>query len=297
MARTLLRRFGACAAIAVLGTVTACGETSDPSPETQQEQPEPADQPEPAVEPTAPAASADGPEPGLGAQPDAPVDNGGQQPPDPPPASSPGQQQPPISAVPLPNVDPAENPDAVIGDTSGGSPGGEVSGGGPGEVSGGGPRGENPVAKARMDAQLPPGPNDIVLDGEQALTYAERIAAAIPGASSSFGLLAPAASCAINHGVVGARAYITRDYAAAGVMVVVSRGQSHQLPQIGLSCLIDEVLSSGPGGMCLRQYYYDATTDGVADRYYVMLAGTNEATCANLSIYHSAYAPVSVTGA
>lgn len=167
-------------------------------------------------------------------------------------------------------------------------------------VSGGGPLSADAQAVARIELQLPAIPQDLQLTGLQALEYAGRLASAFPGLAPAFNGLNQVARCAIQHGVIGAKAYITPELTAAGVMVVLSRGQLQQLPQIALRCFFSGVMGGGltEGGFspCIRQYFYDAAINGVADRYFVVVGGTNTASCDLLESFHRRFNPTPFTG-
>ena len=164
------------------------------------------------------------------------------------------------------------------------------------EVRGGGPLSGDPEAVARMDAQLPEIPQDIQLKGADALAYSTRVASLIPGLSATFTSISKVADCGTQYGVIGGKAYITPDFRAAGIMVVLSHNQLQQLPEIALKCFVNDVIGGGgpvDSGFtpCVRKYYYDRTTNDVADRYFVIVAGTNTASCDLLVSSHGQYSP------
>lgn len=159
-------------------------------------------------------------------------------------------------------------------------------------VMGGGPLGGgDPEAVARIDAQLP----DLSSTYDQeiasaAFGYIAKLAEEIPSLGSAFNALGTVGRCALDYGIVGARAYIAQDLSAAGAIVVVSHNQLSRAGQIALECLYDRVVSGGGPAdgfdPCLYWYSYETVTNGVADRYYVFVAGTNEATCADIYSVH-----------
>jgi hypothetical protein len=81
----------------------------------------------------------------------------------------------------------------------------------PSTVVGGGPSGDA-AAVARIEAQFPVVPGDLTLTGAAALSYADRLANAIPGLGA-LRKLTKVGSCATRYGLVGAKAYVTPDYA------------------------------------------------------------------------------------
>ena len=153
----------------------------------------------------------------------------------------------------------------------------------------------DPQAAARISAQLPEVPQNLQLRDQQALEYAQRVASIFPSLAPALGVVNRVAGCAIAYGVVGAKAYITPDLRAAGVMMVLSRHQLQQLPQLALQCFVRGVLGGGTTAEgfspCTRQYWYDSAVNGVADRYFVFVGATNTASCDALQSAHAAYGP------
>lgn len=165
-------------------------------------------------------------------------------------------------------------------------------------VTGGGPLfgGGDAAAVARMNAQLPAVPQDYQLSGVDAISYVTKVQAVLPQLSTPFRLVSTAASCAIRYGVVGAKVYVTRDLTQAAAIAIVSRRGVEQLPSIAARCLVSEVFGGGPGALwdpCARRYYYDSVVNGVDDRYYVMVVGTNSASCDLIQSAHQRFNPVS----
>jgi hypothetical protein len=172
--------------------------------------------------------------------------------------------------------------------------GGDVTGGG--QVTGGGPAAGDPAAVARINAQYPQVPGDYILTDADALGYIGRLGGLFPELNVVMSRLTTVGKCAIEFGLVGARAYLTPDYSQAGAIVVVSRNQAGRLPSIAARCLVSEVLNGGPGTSggfqpCFSSYSIDDTVDGVVDRYYIFTGGTNGAWCDLVRDFHKNFNP------
>jgi hypothetical protein len=145
-----------------------------------------------------------------------------------------------------------------------------------------------------MKAQFPVIPGDITLIDEQALAYIPKLQQYVPVPIPQLSAIRTVGKCAVSYGVVGARAYIARDLSRAGAIVVVSRGQAQELPNIAARCLVNEVVGGGPAGPfqpCFSKYTIDDVVNGVQDHYYVFVAGTNREWCAYVETFHSSYNP------
>jgi hypothetical protein len=166
------------------------------------------------------------------------------------------------------------------------------------DTTGGGPlSGGDPAAVARMSAQLPVVSQDYQLTGTEAVSYMQKVAAFVPALGTTFSALSTGVRCAIDYGVVGAKVYVTTDLRAAAGLVVLSQQQTQNLGSIAARCLLQHILGGGPGtasiwSPCARRYRYDAITNGVQDRYYVLVGGTNTASCELITNFHARFKPV-----
>lgn len=161
-----------------------------------------------------------------------------------------------------------------------------------GGVSGGGPLSGDPAAKARIDALLPSFLDTYSVDGTAALDYADRILQVVPGAGQYFATMKSGASCAISEGVIGARAYALQDLSGAFAVLLVSESQLRNFLDVIVRCGLDEILGGGPGAPCLDTYNFSATsTDGVSDRYYALVAGTDSQLCQAVRKFHVSIDP------
>lgn len=163
------------------------------------------------------------------------------------------------------------------------------------DVTGGGPLSAD-AAVARITAQLPEVATGIQLSGADALGYARKLVQHIPQVQPVFSTVDSIVTCGMNYGVIAMRVYIDSDFSSASLMMVLSHGQLQQLPQIALSCFVDSAVTGGGGTFapCLDQYYYDRVTDGVPDRYFVVVAGTHTANCPALKDWHTPYSPAPI---
>ena len=160
------------------------------------------------------------------------------------------------------------------------------------EVTGSGPLGGDPEAVARINAIMPPTLGYHSLTGANALSYAGKLAEFAPQLSGPFSTFSGIAICALDHGVIGAAAYATPDYSAAGAVLIVSGSRFKQLPQIAFSCFVNDVFGGGPGiSPCFDSYYMDVASGQVSDRYYVFIGGTNAEMCSSLKSVHLQYSP------
>ncbi|WP_146168437.1 hypothetical protein [Rathayibacter caricis] len=163
------------------------------------------------------------------------------------------------------------------------------------DVSGGGPLSGDADASARIQAQLPSFPQSYELEDSEALAYIGKLVAFLPAMGPAFSAVNSTATCALDYGVVAAKVLVSKDLRAASAMLILSEGQAQKLPQVALSCFVRQVVGGGntPGEFtpCYDQYYYDATTSGVADRYFVIVAATVAQDCVNLRATHSAFNP------
>lgn len=174
----------------------------------------------------------------------------------------------------------------------------------PTSVRGGGPLNSDAAAVARINQQLPVIPQMYQLSGTAAVGYANRITAAFPAFAPTFQRVLKVANCGTDYGVIGAKAFIDRNYQAAAVMVVLSRKQLQQLPRIALSCFIGEPIGGGGGGgvppegafsPCVKTYYYDRNMNGVVDRYFTIVGATHQNYCSYLQSVHSSFRPQAFT--
>jgi hypothetical protein len=159
-------------------------------------------------------------------------------------------------------------------------------------VSGGGPSGD-PAAAARITAQYPVIPADYQVEGSQAIEYMTRLAQYVPAMSTIVGDLKTANDCLSAYGVVGTKAYLTRDLTQFGAIVVVSQLQAQQLPAIAAKCFVHSVLGGGAGGFnpCFASYRITDTVSGVTDNYYIFTAGTNQEWCDYVRYGHRNFSP------
>lgn len=159
----------------------------------------------------------------------------------------------------------------------------------PVEVIGGGPIVGDPDAVARIEAQIP----DLgaVYDQQlasSALHYISTLLGVYPGLATAFGTLGQVGECALAYGVIGTRAYVRPDLLAAGAILVASDRQLRSAGSIALRCLLEKATSGGGAlpdvfSPCAYAYRFATTTaDGVADTYYVLVAGTNETVCRDI---------------
>lgn len=161
------------------------------------------------------------------------------------------------------------------------------------ETSGGGPLSDDQAAYARIQTQLPSIGNYYVLNDDEALLYAGRIAQFIPAVAAPFTYFQKASTCVLNNGVIAARMFVEPGLTEALGVLVVSGQQLQNLPMIAAKCIGSSVLGGGAGGAfnpCYEQFYYDAISAGVVDRYYVFVAGTNN-NCGRVTDSYSQYEP------
>jgi hypothetical protein len=141
---------------------------------------------------------------------------------------------------------------------------------------------------------------DYTVSGSEALSYINDLVAFAPELNDEFSKLATEASCAMNYGVIDAKAYLTNDLTEAGAMVVLSNHQAQQLPVIALKCLVSQIIGGGPGvpsrfQPCFTSYTIEDSVAGVEDRYYVYAAGTNAAWCTYLKAFDGNFDPQPIT--
>lgn len=188
-------------------------------------------------------------------------------------------EPPDVSAPPPPPAPSVPNPTAV--------PSPAVSGGGPlpGDIS----------AKNRIAALLPSFPDDIQIEGVDAISYAETVAQFIPAVAPAFRGFKVSVDCAIAHGVAAARVYVTRDLRRASAILILSKGQLMRAPQIAAQCFVSEVLGGGSSvwNPCAMSYGFSAVVEGVQDEYSVLIVSTGQA-CEIIAEGHQRFSPVPI---
>jgi hypothetical protein len=152
----------------------------------------------------------------------------------------------------------------------------------------GGPLTADAAAVQRIDDQFNPVDSavgsDYKVSGSDALSYIKDVAAFAPELSPEFSNLLTEANCALNYGIIDAKAYLTPDLTEAGAIVVLSHRTAQQLATAALKCLVSQVIGGGPGAPsefqpCFTSFMIYDSVDNISNYYYFYVAGTDASWC------------------
>jgi hypothetical protein len=155
--------------------------------------------------------------------------------------------------------------------------------------------GGDPAARLRIQSQLPHQSGTTEINSVISVNfYVVKLVIKDPEAQAAFRFVQFLNGCAYSYGLYAGRAFVDTQLQYAGAIVVFSYLAMHSVAQIAMGCMrenfgLPNTGNGGPtSGPCLRRYYYATTTRGVADTYYVFIAGTRDDECAALANTYTA---------